>query len=100
MASSDQKQGKMQFLLLRGGGCGPRLGRLVWHTVQHQQQGQRQGTPAPPLATPLCLLYSRGGAMPHLTRDLEEEVLRGASHVTGSASCKDAILLTMPTMYR
>lgn len=81
----------MQFLLDYGGGCGPRVGKLVWTTAK--------GTPASPLATPLCLLYSRGGAMPNLTRDLEEEVLQGVSHVTGSEASDNAVMLTMPTMY-
>ena len=95
MEESAESTEKMQFLLDLGGGCGPRMGRLVW------QSAKKGGTSAPSsLTTPLCLLYSRGGAVPNLTRDVEEEVLRGASHVTGSGESADsAVMLTMPTLY-
>lgn len=78
-------QEKMQFILKSGGRCGPRVGALLWATPT--------GKPAPPLDTPLCMLYSRGGAVPNLTRDLEEGI---TGHVTGS---ENAVMLTMPTMY-
>ena len=84
---------KMQFLLECGSRCGPRMGKLVWTTPS--------GLPPlalPPLATPLCSLYSRGGAIPNLTRDLEEEVLWGVGHVTGSSE-SPPVVLTLPTLY-
>lgn len=89
MACSPQKEEeKMQFILECGGRCGPRIGKLM---------AAPNGLPnLPSFATPLCVLYSRGGAVPNLTRDLEEEVLQGVNHVTGS---KEAVMLTMPTMY-
>ncbi len=80
----------MQFILERGGRCAPRVGKLIWTTPKSLP------AEAPPLATPLCFLYSRGGAIPNLTRDLEEEVVR---HVTGSEEEASAVMLTMPTMY-
>lgn len=88
-----RRQDKMQFLLKSGGRCGPRIGTLLWTTST--------GSPAPPLETPLCLLYSRGGAVPNLTRDLEEEVTgrrtgHMTDHMTGS---ENAVMLTVPTMY-
>lgn len=76
---------KMQFILKSGGRCCPRVGTLLWATPT--------GGAQQPLETPLCLLYSRGGAVPNLTRDLEAEVTSG---VTGS---EYAMMLTMPTMY-
>lgn len=85
------KKLKMQFFLECGSRCGLRTGKLVWATSS--------GVSAPPLATPLCLLYSRGGAVPNLTRDLEEKVIQGVRHVTGSTSSAEAVMLTMPTMY-
>lgn len=89
----ETRQEKMQFLLKSGGRCGPRLGTLLWTTPSGQS--------AQPLDTPLCLLYSRGGAVPNLTKDLEKEVskchMTGCPrHMTGSAN---AVMLTMPTMY-
>lgn len=84
---TSEKISKMQFILESGGRCGPRVGKLLWTTPKAAQQ-------ATPLATPLCFLYSRGGAIPNLTRDLEEDV---TSHMTGSESA--AMMLTMPTMY-
>ena len=86
---------KMQFILKQGGRCGPRVGKLIWATPTPQQLPLL----APPLDTPLCFLYSRGGAIPNLTRDLEEDMVR---HVTGNESderAAAAIMLTMPTLY-
>ena len=92
MVSSEPRedQEKMQFILEQGGRCGPRVGKLVWTTPR-----SLPAAVTPPLATPLCFLYSRGGAIPNLTRDLEDDVV---CHVTGSEPA--AIMLTMPTMYK
>lgn len=88
--TADQKTSqKMQFILECGGRCGPRMGKLIWTTPK-----SLPAAPTPPFATPLCFLYSRGGAIPNLTRDLEEDVMH---RVTGSEAA--AIMLTMPTMY-
>ena len=95
MATSDvteegKRRDKMQFLLKSGNRCGPRMGTLLWTTPT--------GSSASPLETPLCMLYSRGGAVPNLTRDLEEEVVghrRTGCHITGSET---PVMLTMPTM--
>lgn len=95
MASGDVtvgQQEKMQFVLERGGRCAPRIGKLIWTTPPSLPSSAA----TPPLATPLCFLYSRGGAIPNLTRDLEEEVAR---HMTGSEEEVSAVMLTMPTMY-
>lgn len=70
-----------------------RLGELLWGA---KSPGSNGATPPHMMDTPLCLLYSRGGAVPNLTRDIEEAAL---THTTAGASVEGAIMLTMPTMY-
>lgn len=109
MDSQEQgrSQEKMEFILKSGGRCGPRLGRLVWATPTTSNPAT---TTTGSLDTPLCLLYSRGGAAPSLTRDVEEQVTQSTRHMTltrtaGGARhmtqhpAKPPVMLTMPTMY-
>ena len=85
--------GKMQFILdsVNAGGRGLRIGRVIWSSL-------KDGSPYSSLDTPFCLLYSRAGAIPNLSRDIEEEVLRHTSHVTRNGG-NEGIMLTMPTVY-
>ncbi len=82
---------KMQFFLKSvsslGDGCGLRRGNLVW-TAPNECVSS--------LDTPTCLLYSRAGSIPNLTRDIEETIL---SHMTESGCGNEAVMLTMSTMY-
>lgn len=89
------KIGKVEFVLesvRREGSCGVRLGRLVWSASSS-------------LTTPLCLIHTRGGSTPNLTRDLEEQILQQChltkqqNHVTGSRCGIGAFMLTMPSLF-
>ncbi len=52
----------MQFVLENATSHGARLGKMLF----------REGRAA--VETPLCLLYTRGGAVPHLADDLLRDV--------------------------
>ena len=65
----------MQFVVEGVSGEGVRLGRLLG--ARHAQLG-----------SPLCLLYCRTGALPHLTSDLAQTVLSEPS----------AAMLPLPSM--
>ena len=98
LAQCHQNMGKMEFILEKVmKGYGVRQGRILWSSSS--------------LNTPLCLVHTRGGSTPNLTRDLEEQVLKQhkhqsnqPGHMTGSV-CGDqdggenTFMLTMPSLY-
>ena len=87
---SQDRKSKMEFILESLTVHGARLGRLVCPTSS-----------TPLLDTPSCLIHTRGGATPNLTRDLEEQLLAQIqpSHVTGTGRGSCGFMLTMPTLY-
>lgn len=95
MASKEQesldKKSKMEFVLDSLSMHGARLGRLVCPTSSSSLF----------LDTPGCLIHTRGGATPNLTRDLEEQLLAQfqPSHETGDRLNSFGFMITMPTLY-
>ena len=73
----------MQFVLENVSEQGVRVGKLLWKNVSNKCLQQAS-------ETPLCLLYSRAGHVPHLTKDVLEELLGSTqTHPT---------MLTLPTL--
>lgn len=87
---------------------GVRMGKLLWGTSGKIPANSAIGSHPQPVhqaLTPLCLLYSRGGSIPHLTPDILEGVVtvprskvipkgQGATDTEGRT-----VLLTLPTLY-
>jgi len=70
-------------------------------------QGARRGrllVPSPTsthvLETPSCLLHTRGGLVPNLTRDLENQLLSLSPARGGGGQGNCGYMLTMPTLYK
>lgn len=82
-----KRKRKMEFIL-ENLMKGARLGRLLCSNPSSTHL----------LETPSCLIHTRGGATPNLTRDLEEQLLDQLqpNGVTGSGC---GFMLTMPTLY-
>lgn len=73
----------MQFVLESISEQGIRAGKLIWRNVSNKQLQHVS-------ETPLCLLYTRAGHVPHLTDDVLKELLGSSqSHPT---------MLTLPTV--
>ena len=73
----------MQFVLENVSEQGVRVGKLLWKNASNKCLQQAS-------ETPLCLLYSRAGHVPHLTKDVLEELL-------GSTQTQPT-MLTLPTL--
>ena len=84
---------------------GVRMGKLLWGTSTTNPTIGSHPQPVREAPTPLCLLYTRGGSVPHLTPD----ILEGVVTVPGSkefpkgqgakATGGRTALLTLPTLY-
>ena len=73
----------MQFVLENVSEQGVRMGKLLWRNLNNKHLQQASDTP-------LCLLYSRCGQVPHLTIDMLEETL--------TQSPNQPTMLTLPTL--
>jgi len=71
----------MQFVLERVASPGVRIGRILWSS------GQAPGV----LDTPLCLTYTRSGAVPHLVQHALQDV--------APAFSPPAAIFTLPTLW-
>lgn len=79
-----QRNKSMEFILEKVI-QGARYGRLIFNTPSSTVL----------LDTPSCLIHTRGGSVPNLTRDLEEQLL---SQLHPSAN-SNAFMVTMPSIY-
>ena len=79
---NDLSPPRMQFVVENVSSSGVRLGKLLWTS-----NGQNAAVHT--LETPLCLLYTRAGFIPHLTDEIVDGVVESSSH---------AAMLTLPTM--
>lgn len=75
----------MRFVVETVSPEGVRRGLLIWSTPS----GEASAT------TPLCLPYTRAGAVPHLTVDLLDKVLRAG----GQEEDGKLALLSLPTLH-
>ena len=73
----------MQFVVENVSEQGVRLGKLLWRNLSHKQAQYAS-------ETPLFLLYTRAGHVPHLTDDVLRELLDSPQ--------AQPTMLTLPTL--
>lgn len=91
---------RMRFVLESVSEQGVRMGKIFWGACGNSPTHPAIGTTVGEAFTPLCLLYTRGGSIPHLTPDIVQGLvakLDGGSN--GGRSARKMAILTLPTVY-